>query len=89
MTCNYLKDSASVLDYGLDWSTWLGADTLLTSVWTVPAGITKDSDSKTDTTTTIWLSGGTTGVAYLATNKITTAGSRTAERSIRIKIEDR
>jgi hypothetical protein len=51
-----LKDPQAVLDYGFDWSKWLGTDTISTSTWTVPVGITKDSDTHDTTTTTIWLS---------------------------------
>ena len=75
------KDPDSVLDYTVDWSRWLGSDTISTSAWTVD-GITKDSDSSTTTTTTIWVSGGNSPYGS-ATNKIVTAGGRTVERTIR------
>ena len=36
------KDPDAVLDYGFDWSAWLEAgDTIVTSEWIVPEGITK------------------------------------------------
>ncbi len=88
MTCNYVKDPASVLDYTVDWADYLVSDTISTSTWTVPAGITLDSQSNTATTTTVWLSGGTHNTAYTATNKVTTAGGRTVERSIWVKVEN-
>lgn len=89
-----------MLDYGMDWSDWLqteaerlagtdSADTISTSTWTVPTGITKDSDSKGDRSTLIWLSGGTAGATYTLTNKIVTTGGRTCERSIEIIVEQR
>jgi hypothetical protein len=55
------KDPDAVLDYAIDWTDRLGSDTISTSTWTVPSGITKDSDNKTTAKTTIWLSGGTVG----------------------------
>jgi len=83
------KDPADVVDYTLDWSDVLsGSETITTSTWTVPTGITKDSDSEADTTTTIFLSGGTGGVEYLLTNKIVTnnATARTYEKSIIVPV---
>ncbi len=58
------KDPDAVLDYSIDWTTWLAGDTLATSVWTVPAGITKDSETNTTSKSTVWLSGGTAGEVY-------------------------
>jgi hypothetical protein len=78
----YDKDPDAVLDYGFDWSDWLeSAETIATSTWTVPAGITKDSDTKDNTTTTIWLSGGTEGASYKITNHIVTSEGREDDRS--------
>ena len=56
---HFVKDPDEVLDYSIDWSTWLDSDTISSSSWTVESGITKDSDSNDTTSTTIWLSGGT------------------------------
>lgn len=85
----YQKDPDAVLDYTIDWSTWLGDDTIATSGWTVPTGLTEDSDSNTTTTATVWLSGGTVGTVYTVTNEITTAGGRTDDRSIQIFVTER
>jgi len=83
----YIKDPQSVLDYGFDWSDWLDTDdTVSTSAWNVPTGITEDSDSKTTTTTTVWLSGGTVGKKYKITNRMVTDDGRTVERSFYIKV---
>ena len=64
----FRKDPNAVLDYVIDWGTnYLASDeTISTATWTEGTGITKDSDSKTDTTTTIWLSGGTAGTGGVA-----------------------
>ena len=72
------------------WSEWLGESEIIsTSQWTVETGLTKDSDSKTDSTTTIWLSGGTAGTEYTVTNSIVTNGGREDDRSFIIKVMDR
>ena len=84
----FTKDPNAVLDYTLDWSDWLETDTIAASTWTVDAGLTKDSDSFTPTTTTVWLSGGTAGRVYEALNRIVTAGGRTADRVLIFRMLD-
>ena len=83
------KSSTAVLDYGFDWADWLVSETISTSTWSVPSGITKDSDSNTTTTSTIWLSGGTLGNVYTITNTIATSASRTDTRAFLIQLGTR
>lgn len=80
------KDPDAVLDYTIDWSDWLGSDTITASTWTVPAGITNDSDSNTTTKAIIWLSGGTAETTYECINHITTTGGREDDRTLIIHI---
>lgn len=83
------KDPHSVVDYRVDWSRWLPAgDTILVSDWTIPTGIAMETETNTDTSTTIWLSGGTAGAAYLLINRITTAGGRTQDKTITIRVKE-
>lgn len=84
----YLKDPNAVLDYVLDWTDFLQGDTISTSTWTVPSGITKTTDSKTATTTTVWLSSGTAGQVYTVTNRIVTTGGRQQDQSIQFVVQD-
>ena len=83
------KDPAAILDYTVDWSKWLDADTIITSQWTVSTGLAQVSSSNDLKSATAWLSGGSAGQAYTATNRITTSGGRTDERSIIINVKDR
>ena len=86
----YLKDPDAVLDYGFDWSPWLADGvTISASTWTVPAGITKDSDSNTTTTTTIVLSGGTAGVSYVLTNHVVASDGQEDDRSMQVDVRER
>lgn len=80
------KDPDEVLDYQIDWSARLVDDTISTSSWILQSGITKNSDSKTSTTTTIWLSGGTIEVKYTLLNRIITVGGRTMDQTFEIYI---
>lgn len=75
------KDPDEVLDYQNDWTARLAGDTIVTSTWIVPGGITKDSDSHTTTATTVWLSGGTLDASYSLTNRVVTAGGRTMDHT--------
>lgn len=83
------KDPDEVLDYQIDWSARLNSDTISTSVWTVPDGITGATQSNTTTSTTLWLSGGTDGSSYDILNRITTAGGRTMDQTVRIAIAEK
>jgi hypothetical protein len=88
----FLKDPSAVLDYSFDWTTdgWIGSDTITgTPTWTVPAGLTKDSQSNTTTVATAVISGGTHGTDYDVACKITTAAGRTDERTFRLQVRNR
>jgi hypothetical protein len=87
------KDPHDVLDYKLDWSDWLAntpttSDTITSSTWTVPTGITENSSTNDTTSTTIWLSGGTDGTDYTLINKVVTNGGRTAEVELTIQVRE-
>lgn len=85
------KDPDEVLDFDIDWASRLAeGDTIATSTWVeIPAGITKDSDSHTTTKSVIWLSGGSLGESYTFTCRITTAGGRTHDQSVKLQIKSK
>ena len=83
------KDPDAKLDYSMKWADFLGTDTLSASTWTVPPGITKTSDSFTDTIATIWLEGGTVGKNYDIINSIVTAAGRKDDRTFRVTIKEK
>ncbi len=89
------KDPDAVLDFEVDWSSWLeSGETISSSTWVVPAGITEVNDathptSNTSTSATIWLSGGAGGTLYQVTNRITTSSNRTDDRSILVSVAER
>jgi hypothetical protein len=87
----FTKDPDAILDYSVDWSSWLAGDEISSSEWLLEEGtaIEKASDSKTATKTTVWLRGGNAGTTYLVTNRIVTVAGRTDDRSISVKVEDR
>lgn len=83
------KDPDARLDYKVDWTSWLGSDTISTSEWIVPNGITYEADTFTDTSATVWLSGGSLGSSYEVVNRITTVAGRIDDRTIIIKIRQK
>lgn len=90
IVATFRKDPDAKLPYTIDWSDWLeSAETISASTWTVPSGITKDSDTFGDTSTRIWLTGGTAGTKYTLTNTITVSSGKIDERSICIVAEER
>lgn len=94
MAISFAKDPDEVLDYLLDWSARLmPGDTITTSQWIMPTpttgDIVKNSDAKTASTTTIWLSAGTDGKNYSIVNRVVTAGGRTMDQTCVVKIKGR
>jgi hypothetical protein len=90
------KDPDEVLDYKLD---WLGtasdpgplyglSDIISNSLWVLPSGISKESDTHDDGSTTIWLSGGSAGETYQILNRITTADGRVFDQTVKLPMKD-
>ena len=83
------KDPSDVLDYAIDWTNQLEGDTITTSEWAVPAGLVLDSTDREAQKTLAWISGGTAGVEYRITARITTAAGRHFERSAALRVVSR
>ena len=88
---SYKKDPNATLDYTFDWTAYLMplADTIASVSWVLPVGLTNVSQSNTSMTATVFVSGGTLGESLQLTCRITTAGGRTDDRSITLKIVER
>ena len=89
-----LKDPNAVLDFGWDWNDpqtpWLtDGETITSYTVTVPAGITKNSDSQDNGKVAVWLSGGAVGQTYAITCRVTTNQGRTDDRTMRVTIRER
>lgn len=74
MTRPFKKDPNSELDYTVLWEDFLTpvSDTIASVTWILSAGLTEISSSHTDTTATIWLSGGVVDEIETAICRITT-----------------
>jgi len=91
MTFEATKDPQAVEDYTIDWAATLSdsspADTISSSTWTADSSVTIASSSNTSSTTTVMVSGGTLGRYCSLVNRIVTAGARTYDRTITLKIQ--
>lgn len=84
-----IKDPEATLDYTVDWAPFLGADTITSSDWVAPLDLTIESESQTNSTTTVWLSGGDLGQTYEIVNSVTSAGGRIDDRTIYLTIYEK
>ena len=85
----FVKDPHAKLDYSVDWTQWLGDDSLASVAWTVPLGIASLTPSNTAKVATVWLASGTAGQAYNITNHIVTASGREDERTFTVIVRER
>ena len=79
------KDPEEYLDYEVDWTGLLNGDVITSSTWFVPVGVIGDNESFNDTSTVIWLSGGTAGQNYALINTIHTAEGRIREQTCTLR----
>lgn len=84
-----VKDPDGVDDYGFDWAAWLGDETISNSIWLIPAAVSNELDSHDNTTTTIRVSGGVSGSSYQLTNRVTSSGGRSEDRTGVLKVKER
>jgi hypothetical protein len=99
----WIKDPASTLTVGLWWQDVIArGDTLSAVAWTVPTGLTKESEgiSAADMTDSgqvypsgqvalARISGGTAGADYTIVCRVTTAAGDVDERSISVAVRER
>ena len=89
MTFSAIKDGDSLLDYLIDWTEFLESDLIDSVLWIVPDGLASEAETHDNTTATIWLSGGTVGVCYDVTCRITTVGGRVDDRTIAVTVKNK
>ena len=82
------------IDYPISYAPWLAkqgelGDTISTSEWEYPDGISLESTVQQATLAVAWISGGTPGERYQVVNKIVTVGGRTIEQAFYLEIDRR
>lgn len=84
------KDPTAILDFGVDWSQWMGADAIASATWLIPtAGIFTGAMVTTVTSCSVFLTGGSVGSAYHVVNHIWTVSGRQDERTLQIYVNER
>ena len=86
------KDPDAILDYRINWSLWLansGGDTIVSAVSLPDPGITVVSTTRTTTSGTMRVSGGTDGTDYLITMRVTFASGQQDDRSLLFAVRSR
>jgi hypothetical protein len=98
------KDKDEIVDYNIDWSRFLGDDTIVSVTWFIDAadgtktevsnaqtvnGLQKVQQTNTSTVATIRLSLGTNNIRYKITCQITTTEGLQYERAVFIRIREK
>jgi hypothetical protein len=86
---DFEKDPDETLDFPFNWKPELYGDTIFTSEFLLPDGLTLVSESNTTDTATPFVSGGEAGRVYRITNRIVTIGGRIRDRTIHVLIVER
>lgn len=90
----FVKDPAAVIDYAVDWSAgYLVGQDVAQSLWAVaPAeagGVIVEAATQTAGKTVATLSGGIVGHVYRITNTVRFSDSRSDERTLVVRVEER
>jgi hypothetical protein len=85
----FIQDPDARLDYKIDWTAWLGADTIAVSLWMLDtANLTIYDESNDTVKAVVWLTDGVNGSSCLVTNRITTAAERINDQSFIVRVRD-
>lgn len=94
MTFAAIKDPDAVFEYSIDWGPVLEAsnpvDTIFGSSWVTSGAMVIDSNSFSDTKSTVWVSGGTLNSLEKLVNTVITASSpaRHYVKTINVSVKD-
>lgn len=82
-------DPDETVDYAFDWNAALeDGETISTSSFVLPDGLTQVSAAAGTTRTAIFVSGASCGRIYRITNRVTTSGGRTFDQTICLKARE-
>jgi hypothetical protein len=90
------KDPDEITDFDINWAGpdangnpgRAFGDSIVTSTWTLNSGtVVINSNQFVAGATKVWLSGGALGETCLLTNRVVTAGGRTYEQSVKLRIK--
>jgi hypothetical protein len=90
----FVKDPGATIDYAVDWSAgYLAGQNVTESSWTVaPAeagGVAVEASMVMPGKTVVTLAGGKAGHQYRITNRVRFSDSRSDERTLVVRVEER
>lgn len=71
------------LDYYINWNHWVTDESIISSEWILPDGLTSESENLVDNYAGIFVSGGVSGQTYELKNKTQTDASPNARGTTR------
>lgn len=87
---DYVKDPDDTILVTMKWAKELAGDTIATSSWTLPDGMTEGTNGGTGTTRACKVSGGSEGGIYRVVNRITTTtGGLQFDKTVRVIVRER
>lgn len=84
----YEKTPDEVVRVDFPWATRLDGETISTTAYELPDGLTNDAEIDSGTVQSIRISGGTNGHTYRVTCTITTSGTRTLQWTKRVWVRE-
>lgn len=86
LTFDYLIRVGETLPIPLNYSSELGEDTIQSSTWSLPAGMSEAYSDTDDRIATLWLTGTATGASGAVINTLVSVGGKTLKRSQIIRV---
>jgi hypothetical protein len=87
---DYEKDPDSTILLTFHWAQELDGDTIATSDFILPDGLTEGTNGGTGSYRTVKVSGGDCNMVYRVTNRITTTtGGLTLDKTVRVLVRER
>jgi hypothetical protein len=82
------KDPDATIKLTFYWASQLNGETISTSDFVLPDGLTEGTNSGTGSTRATLVSGGSCGGKYRVTNRITTSGGRTLDQTKTVLVRE-
>ena len=81
---DFEQDPDSILDYPFEWGPELEGDSIETSTFVLPDGMTLVNQTLNGSLAVAYVSGPQCGIVYRLTNRITTGDGRSIDKTVRI-----
>lgn len=88
IVAEFSQTDAEAVTRTLEWAADLNGSSISSVTWTVPSGITSESQTTSGTTSSIRLSGGTAGTTYTVSALMTTAAAEDLEAGFTLLITE-